>query len=40
MDEKSKEVPKVLLAAKKAVKGNAAANWGKGTGGPYPWRKK
>jgi len=37
---KTKQMPRVLLAAQKAVKGNASANWGKGPGEPYPWRKK
>lgn len=40
MGTKTKKVPKVLLAAQKATRGNAATNWGKGTGGPYPWSKK
>lgn len=40
MEKDKKAIPQVLLAVQKAVKPRLAANWGKGPGGPYPWRKK
>lgn len=40
MTKKSVGVPKVLLQIKKIITTHNQANWGKGSGGPYPWRKK
>ncbi|MFH1551386.1 MAG: hypothetical protein ABIC36_00725 [bacterium] len=38
--KEAEKCPIVLQKAKAAVKNGLAGNWGKGTGGPYPWRKK
>lgn len=40
MEKLEKKAPKVLISEKRKVNERKVINWGKGTGGPYPWRKK